>query len=222
MHLIFFGPPGSGKGTYSSRAAEKLGIPHISTGDLFRAEVAAGSELGKKIENKLKNGILIDDETTNKILKERISRPDCRKGFILDGYPRTMNQGESLEKITKIDLVVNFVLDEEIIIEKTLGRRVCSKCGTTYNIATINRGKIKMPPLLPKTSGKCDKCGGQLVQRADDNEKTIRDRMKVYRSQSEPLLAHYRKIKLVRDIDVIGSPDLMIPIIIEAIKKNVK
>lgn len=218
MNLIFFGPPGSGKGTYASRVAAQLGIPHISTGDIFRAEIAAGTPLGKKVEERIKKGILIEDETTIAILKKRIEQKDCKKGFILDGFPRTLEQMKALDKITKIDLVIDFVLDEKLIIKKTLGRRVCEKCGNTYNVTTIKAGKINMPPLLPKKEGICDKCSGRLVQRPDDNEKTIKDRIGVYKNQSEPILKEYKKRKIVKDVAVIGAPDMMVPIVIEAIK----
>jgi adenylate kinase len=217
MKLVFFGPPGSGKGTYASRVAPILGLIHISTGDLFRAEIARGSELGKRAERYIKKGTLVPDEVTIGMLKERIK--EC-KGFILDGFPRTIEQANALEKITRIDMVVNFVLAEDILIEKALARRVCKNCGNTYNVAEIKRGKISMPPLLPKRQGICDKCGGPLVQRADDNEATIGDRIHVYHNQSEPLLKHYREKGLVADIDVIGAPDIMVPIVIEAIKKH--
>ncbi len=221
LRIVFFGPPGSGKGTYASRVAPTLGIIHISTGDLFRAEIAAGSELGVRANEFIKKGDLVPDEVTINMLKERISREDCEKGFILDGFPRNVEQANALEKITHIDMIANFVLAEDILIEKALARRVCKNCGNTYNVAEIKHGRIEMPPLLPQKEGICDKCGGPLVQRQDDNESTIKDRIHVYHSQSEPLLKHYKEKKLVVDVDVIGAPDVMVPIVIEAIKKHV-
>ncbi|MFH0949416.1 MAG: nucleoside monophosphate kinase [Candidatus Aenigmatarchaeota archaeon] len=222
MNLIFFGPPGCGKGTYASRVGEKLGIPQISTGDIFRAEIAAGSALGKLAEQYMKSGNLVPDDVTIDMLKLRIKKPDCEKGFILDGFPRTIEQMKALEKFARIDLVINFALDESIIMEKALARRVCEKCGTIYNIADIKRGKIHMPPLLPKKEGICDKCGSRIIQRQDDNYKTIKDRQDIYWKQSEPLLEQYKKRKIVKDINVVGPPEVMVPIIIDTIKKNVK
>ena len=222
MKLIFFGRPGSGKGTYASRICPQLGIVHIATGDMYRAEVAAGSKLGKLANTYMQKGNLVPDDVTIKMFKERIEKPDAKKGFILDGFPRTMEQAKALEKIASIDLVVNFVIDEEIIIEKALARRICEKCGNIYNIADIKRGKIRLPPLLPKKEGICDKCGGKLYQRKDDNYETIKNRQDTYVNQSQPLLEYYRKKKMVKDVDVIGGPEMMVPIITDVIKKNVK
>jgi adenylate kinase len=222
MKLIFFGPPGSGKGTYASRVGPQLGIAHISTGDLFRAEVSAATPLGKLAKTYMDKGALVPDEVTIKMFKERIAKDDCKKGFILDGFPRNVEQMKALEKITPIDLVVKFNLADEIIIEKTLGRRICEKCSAIYNVADIKRGKLSMPPLLPKKNGVCDKCGGKIIQRNDDNEKTIKDRLDVYRKQTTPLIEYYEKKKMIKSQDVIGPPEVMVPIIIEIIKKNTK
>ena len=222
MKLIFFGRPGSGKGTYASRICPQLGIVHIATGDMYRAEVAAGSKLGKLADSYMKKGQLVPDDVTINMFSERVEKPDAKKGFILDGFPRTMEQAKWLEKKFSIDLVVNFAIDEEIIIEKALARRICKNCGNIYNIADIKMGKIRMPPLLPKKEGICDKCGGKLYQRKDDNRETIKDRQGTYVRQSQPLLEYYRKKKLVKDVDVIGGPEQMVPIIIDVIKKNAK
>lgn len=222
MKIIFFGRPGSGKGTYASRVAPQLNIVHIATGDMYRAEVAAGTELGRLAEQYMKKGQLVPDDVTIKMFKERIARDDAKNGFILDGFPRTMEQSAALEKITKIDLVVNFVIDEDIIIEKALARRICEKCGNIYNIADIKRDGIRLPPLLPKQEGICDKCGGNLYQRKDDNYETIKDRQDTYVRQSQPLLEYYYEKGMVKDVQVIGGPEQMVPIIIDVIKKNVK
>lgn len=222
MKLIFFGRPGSGKGTYASRVCPQLGIVHIATGDMYRAEVANQTKLGKLAEQYMKKGRLVPDDVTIKMFKERVERDDAKKGFILDGFPRTMEQAKMLEKMTKVDLVVNFVIDEDIIIEKALARRICEKCGNIYNIADIRRGKIHLPPLLPKKEGICDKCGGNLYQRKDDNYETIKDRQDTYVKQSAPLLEYYRSKKMVKDVAVIGGPEMMVPIIIDVIKKSVK
>ncbi|MBI4170206.1 MAG: adenylate kinase [Candidatus Aenigmarchaeota archaeon] len=220
MKFIFFGPPGCGKGTYASRIAPQLGIVHIATGDMFRAEVAAGTKLGKLAEKCMKAGNLVPDDVTIKMFKKRVKKKDAQKGFILDGFPRTLAQAKELDNMAKIDLVINIELSEGIILEKALARRICEKCGNIYNIADINRNGIKMPPLLPKKEGICDKCGGFLVQRKDDNEETIRDRLNIYRRQSEPLIEFYRKKKLVRDIKVVGPPEVMVPKIMEILKKR--
>jgi adenylate kinase len=222
MKLIFFGRPGSGKGTYASRIAPVLGIVHVATGDMYRAEVAAGTELGRLAKKYMEKGELVPDDVTIKMFKERIEKSDAKKGFILDGFPRTIEQMKALEKITNIDLVINFDIAEDIIIEKALARRICEKCGNIYNIANIKRGNIVMPPLLPKKEGICDKCGGRIVQRKDDNYETIKDRQDTYIRQSMPLLEYYRKKKMVTDVKVIGGPEQMVPIIIDAIKKRVK
>ena len=187
---------------------------------MYRAEVAAGTPLGKLAETYMKRGQLVPDDVTIKMFKERVERSDAKKGFILDGFPRTMEQAHALEKIAHIDMVINFNIDEEIIIEKALARRICEKCGNIYNIADIKRGHIRLPPLLPKKEGICDKCGGKLYQRSDDNYETIKDRQDTYVRQSAPLLEYYRNKKMVRDIAVVGGPEMMVPIIIDAIRKG--
>ena len=217
MNIIFFGPPGSGKGTYASRAIAQLEIPHISTGDIFRAEIAKQSQLGKKVEGIIKQGKLVDDKTVMEVVEKRLKEKDCKKGFIFDGFPRTLEQAIEFQKIAKIDLVINLVLDDDIIIEKALARRICEKCGNIYNVADIKRGNIRMPPLLPKVSGKCDKCGGNIIQRKDDNEETIRDRLETYKKQTKPLLEYYNKEKIIQNVNVIGGPDIMVPMILDVI-----
>ncbi|MFH0836522.1 MAG: nucleoside monophosphate kinase [Candidatus Aenigmatarchaeota archaeon] len=220
INLIFFGPPGSGKGTYSSKIGPKLGIPHISTGDIFRAAIADGSELGKKVESLLKAGILVDDDTVMEIIAERLIKPDCEKGFIFDGFPRTVDQAEMLEELASIDLVINLNLADEIIIEKAMARRICEKCGNIYNIADIKRDGISMPPLLPMREGICDKCGGNLIHRKDDNEQTIIDRLNVYKNQTLPLIEHYKEKGILRDVSVVAGPEIMVPKILSIIEES--
>jgi len=221
MKLVFLGPPGVGKGTYASRIAPKLNIAHISTGDLFREEIKKKTALGKKAEKYVKKGLLVPDEITTEMLKKRISKPDCKNGFILDGYPRTLNQAKELEKITKIDKVINFHLPRSILIKKISARRVCKNCGKIYNIADIKVGKIHMPPLLPKKEGVCDDCGGELYQRKDDDPKIVKERLIVYEKQTKPLIDYYKNKKILKNINVTGGPEIMVPKIIEIIKKNV-
>lgn len=221
MRLIFLGPPGVGKGTYAALVSEKLGIPKISTGDMFRAEAKSGSELGKRLDEIMKSGELVPDEVTFEIFRKRISEPDCEKGFILDGIPRTIEQAKTLEGITEIDLVVNFVLPQDVIVEKIAARRTCRNCGQLYNVAHIERGGIDMPPLLPKKEGVCDKCGGELYQREDDNPETVKNRLVVYHRQTKPLIDHYVEKRVIVNFHVNASPKEMVPKIIELIESKV-
>ena len=215
MRLIFLGPPGVGKGTYASRIGPKLGIPHISTGDLFRENIKKETELGKKAREYMDKGVLVPDELTVEMLKERISRPDCGKGFILDGFPRTIPQAEALDRITEIDRVVNITLREDIIVRKIAARRICRNCGEIYNVADIREGDLVMPPLLPEKEGICDKCGGELYQRDDDREEVVRDRLKVYEKNTAPLIDYYRKKGIMVDVEVKAGPEIMVPIIMK-------
>jgi adenylate kinase len=189
MRLVIFGPQGSGKGTYASRISPVYKIPHISTGDIFRENIKNHTELGKKVESFVKNGLLVPDEVTIAILKERISRPDAKKGFILDGFPRTKSQAEALEKITKLDAVINLIVPEWIILERLAYRVSCENCQTIYNLKTLK----------PKKEGICDKCGGKLIQRKDDTPEAIKLRLKAYREMSEPLIDYYKKKGLAID-----------------------
>lgn len=220
MKLIFLGPPGVGKGTYASRISPQLGIAHISTGDLLRAEVKASSTLGKKAREYMDTGRLVPDGLVIDMLKQRIKQPDCKKGFILDGFPRTVPQAEALDKAMKIDAVVNIMLRDGILIKKIAARRVCRKCGDIYNIVHIKEEGIDMPPLLPKRPGVCDKCGGGLYQRDDDKESVVKGRLEVYKKQTAPLISYYNRKCLTVDINVTGGPDIMVPVIIEAIKEK--
>lgn len=219
MRIIFLGPPGAGKGTYASRLSPILKIPHISTGDMFRAEAASGSELGKKLHDIMTSGALVPDELTVEILKERIQKDDCKEGFILDGFPRTIKQAEMLDQATSIDVVLNVKLDQEILIKKMTARRVCKDCGNIYNIADIRIGDLHMPPLLPEKEGVCDKCGGNLIHRKDDTKEVIEDRLKEYEKKTAPLIDYYTKKGLLKDVVVAGGPDMMIPRILEMIGK---
>ena len=219
MKLIFMGPPGSGKGTYAIRVGPKLGIPHISTGHIFRNEIKSGSDLGKELDSYISKGNLVPDDLTVKILKKRIEEDDCKNGFILDGYPRTLEQAKMLNDITKIDLVVNFHLAEHILIKKLSARRICRDCGDIYNVADIREGDIHLPPMSPKEEGKCDKCGGELYQRHDDTPEVIKERLRIQAVKPE-IIEYYRKANRVVDINVIGPPEMMVPIIIDTIKRH--
>jgi len=220
MNIIFFGPPGSGKGTYASRVGPKLDIAHISTGDLLRA-ARDDPEHGETIKHYQDTGGLVPDEITVAALKKRIKEDDCKNGFILDGFPRNIEQVKALEGSgIAIDIVIKFNLSEDMIVQKTLARRICKKCGKIYNVADIKVGNIRLPPLLPKKEGVCDECGGELYQRKDDNAETVRDRLNIYKEQTAPLIDYYNEKGLITEIDVIGPPEVMVPIIIEAIEKK--
>ncbi len=222
MKLIFLGAPGVGKGTYASRLGPKLGIPHISTGDIFRENIKNNTELGKQVKPILDKGGLVPDEITIKIVDDRIKKDDCKKGFIFDGFPRTIPQAEGLDKVIKVDLVLNIIVPEDILIQKITSRRVCKNCGDIYNLADIRRGSLHMPPMLPKVEGKCDKCGGELYQRKDDNEQTVKERLEEYKNKTQPLIDYYRKKNLLKDLEVVGGPDIMVPIILELLNKHKK
>ncbi len=184
MRIILLGPPGAGKGTQAQFIKEKLGIPQISTGDMLRAAVAAGTELGKKAKKIMDEGGLVPDDLILDLVKERISQPDCEKGFLLDGFPRTVPQAEALKKMgVRIDAVIEITLDDEEIIRRMSGRRVHPASGRTYHV-------IFNPP---KEEGKDDVTGEPLIQRDDDKEETVRKRLEVYHEQTEPLVEFYRK-----------------------------
>ena len=187
MHLIFLGPPGAGKGTQSDLIIKKYNIPHISTGDMFRAAIKEGTEAGLLAQSYKEKGLLCPDDVTIKIVKERLSQPDCEKGYLLDGFPRTLAQAEALKEITKelnhpIQKVLNLEVDESVIIDRIVGRRICKECGQTYH--------IKNNP--PHVEGKCDKCGGDLYIRKDDNEDAIKTRLEAYNNQTSPLIDFYK------------------------------
>ena len=200
MKLVFFGPPGAGKGTVAGKLAEQLGIPHISTGDLFRDAIKNQTDLGKKVKEILDSGALVPDEVTVDLVRERLSQGDVGSGYILDGFPRTIPQAEALAKITTLNAVINFSLDDGAIISRLTGRRVCSKCGYSHHIDF----------LPPRQEGICDKCGGELIQRKDDTEDSIRNRLSVYESQTAPLIVYYRKGGLIIDVDAAPAPETVL------------
>lgn len=191
MKVIFLGPPGVGKGTVATRVKDKLGIIQISTGDILREEVKKESDLGKKAKEYMDEGQLVPDEIVIKIIKRRVQKEDAREGFILDGFPRTIPQAEALEGEIEIDKVINFEAPEEVIIKRLSGRRVCSECGAIYHIKNIP----------PKKEGVCDKCGGELIQRDDDKPEAIKERLEVYKEQTEPLIDFYKKRNLLVTVD---------------------
>jgi adenylate kinase len=185
-----FGPPGSGKGTYASRLSAELSIPHISTGDLVRDEIENQTEMGKRINDYSARGQLVPDSMICQLLQKRISEPDCTRGFILDGFPRTISQAQELEKISNTDLVINLEVPDAVIIERLSSRLTCRNCGAIYNERFLK----------PRIEGRCDKCQGQLYKREDDRPNVIQQRLEVYRKQTQPLLEYYLKKNQVRNI----------------------
>ncbi|MBQ9487898.1 MAG: adenylate kinase, partial [Selenomonadaceae bacterium] len=189
-------PPGAGKGTQAVKLVEKFKIPQIATGDMFRAAVKEGTELGKKAKACMDAGTLVPDEVTVGIVRERLAKDDCKNGFILDGFPRTVEQAKALEKILsdlnlKLTKVLNIHVPAENLIERAVGRRICKNCGATYHV------KFN----APKVENACDKCGGQLYQRADDNEQTMTKRLSVYEDSTRPLIDFYKNVGLYAEID---------------------
>ena len=196
MNLIFLGAPGAGKGTLASLLSKDYGIPQISTGDLFRAAVKDGSELGRKVKGIMEKGELVPDSLTVELVKERLGKPDAQQGYILDGFPRTVAQADALAEFQKIDAAINFKISDQLVIRRLSGRRVCRSCGAIYHIDN-------MPP---KKEGVCDACGGELYIRDDDKIESIKNRLRVYKEQTEPLIAYYRREGLLQEIDSSKSP----------------
>lgn len=190
------GAPGAGKGTQAKMIAEKYGLPHISTGDIFRANIKNGTELGKEAKEYMDKGLLVPDELTVRLLLDRVAKEDCKNGYVLDGFPRTIPQAEvldaELEKLgEKVDYAVNVDVPDENIVNRMSGRRACLSCGATYHIVSIP----------PKKEGVCDVCGSELVLRDDDRPETVQNRLKVYHEQTQPLIDFYEKKGVLRSVD---------------------
>ena len=213
MQLIIFGPPGVGKGTLSDMLSHKYNIPHISTGDIFRSEIMSGnSELIQYVEK----GLLVPDMVVNKVVEKTLKQESRKKGFILDGYPRTIDQAEFLDNALwklnkKIDLVLNLDASEDIIIERLAARRNCSKCGALYNLVTMK----------PKQKNICDKCGSILVQRKDDEPETVRKRIQVYQKETAPLVEHYKKKKMLVNVNASKKPKGVFNEAVKVIEKEI-
>lgn len=201
MNLILLGPPGAGKGTQAKLISSNFKVPHISTGDIFRANISQNTELGIKAKQYMDKGLLVPDEVTIDIVKDRLTKDDCKNGFLLDGFPRTVKQAEALDKFlnknnSKIDASILIDVPKENIFERMTGRRVCSKCGASYH--------IKFNPT--KVEGICDLCGSAVVQRKDDSEETVKERLDVYDKQTQPLVEYYKSQKVLKPVD--GAQDI--------------
>ena len=196
MKIIMLGAPGAGKGTQAKMIADKYGVPHISTGDIFRANIKEGTELGKKAKTYMDKGLLVPDELVVDLVVDRVKNPDCEKGYVLDGFPRTIPQAECLDKALaemndSMDYAINIDVPDENIITRMGGRRACVGCGATYHVVNIP----------PKKEGICDRCGGELILRDDDKPETVKKRLDVYHEQTQPLIDYYTKKGIIRDVD---------------------
>lgn len=214
MRLVLLGPPGAGKGTQASNIVKEYNIPHISTGDIFRANIKEGTQLGIQAKEYMDKGLLVPDELVVSIVKDRLTKDDCKNGFLLDGFPRTVNQAEALDSALtamgiKLDKVVNIEADSNILIQRAIGRRICKECGATYHI-TFNP---------PKVEGVCDHDKAPLFQRDDDVEETVATRISVYQNQTQPLIDYYTQRGLILNIDGIRPIDAIFKEIVEALGK---
>lgn len=211
-NLVIFGPPGSGKGTYASRIQLKLDVPAIATGDIFRDMVKKDTEKFNSIKAQMGCGDLVADSIVVDVVRERLAQDDCKRGYILDGYPRTVEQAKAAESFTSFHAIINLVVPDWIIIERLSSRRICEKCGAVYNLRFLK----------PRVEGVCDTCGGKLYQRVDDTPKVITERLEVYKRQSRPILFYYRgRIPFVefecKDIDV--PPEVAVEEILKDLSK---
>jgi adenylate kinase len=197
MKLIFLGPPGAGKGTLAAKAVDILGLPHISTGAIFRSAIAAQSPLGLKVKAIIDAGKLVDDGTTIELVKERLAQADVQKGYILDGFPRTIPQAEALARFSTVDKAVNFDIPDSGVLERLGGRRVCRKCGHNFHMVFDK----------PAKDGVCDHCGGEVYTRDDDRPEAVQKRLEVYRAQTAPLIDFYRQKGLLLDVDARPAVD---------------
>lgn len=212
MRLVLLGPPGVGKGTQASAIVEKYNIPHISTGDIFRANIKQGTDLGVKAKEYMDKGLLVPDDLVVSIVKDRLTQEDCKAGFLLDGFPRTIKQAEILDQelvkmSINLDKVVNIYADKETLIERAVGRRICKTCGASYH--------IKFNP--PKVENICDIDGGELFQREDDTEETVATRIEVYQDQTQPLISYYEEKGTILNVDGTQPIDKVFEDIVKAL-----
>lgn len=209
MNMVFLGPPGAGKGTIAKEAKVYYSIPHISTGDLFRAEQEKGTELGNKVKSIIASGNLVPDEITIEVVRQRLSQDDTKKGFILDGFPRTIAQADALSDIVNIDKVVNFVVDKEAVVKRISGRRFCKSTGRTYHV-------IYNPP---KVEGIDDETGEPLYQREDDQPERVKTRLEVYDASTAPLIEYYKAKGVLVDVDASPAPEVVFDSLKKALTK---
>lgn len=212
MNLVLLGPPGAGKGTQATKIAEKYNIPHISTGDIFRKNVKEGTPLGKKAQEYMSKGELVPDDLVIELVEDRLTEDDCKGGFLLDGFPRTVYQAEKFdvylkEKKSAIDKVLDIDVEKDILIDRMIGRRVCKNCGATYHVKN-------MPP---KKEGVCDVCAGEIYQRADDTLETVTNRLQVYLEQTSPLIDYYEKAGNIAHINGAGALDKVFSEVVEVL-----
>lgn len=210
MRLVLLGPPGAGKGTQAANIVNEFQVPHISTGDIFRKNLKENTPLGLKAKEYMDKGLLVPDELVVDLVKDRLSQEDCKKGFMLDGFPRTVVQAEALDRVLadmdmSLSAVLNIEVDQNLLLKRITGRRICRSCGATYH--------VEFNP--PKAEGVCDLCGGELYQRDDDVEETVSKRLEVYNEQTQPLIDFYKNSGVLKDID--GQQD--IDVVFEDIKK---
>ena len=206
MNIIFLGPPGAGKGTQAQRICAALNIPQISTGDILRRAMKEGTETGLKAKSYIDAGQLVPDEVIIDIVKERLAMEDCKGGYILDGFPRTVPQAEALDTFAKIDSVIELAVDDQVLVNRLSGRRVCVKCGATYHLSMLNGATT------------CAACGEELIQRNDDKAETVLNRLKVYHDQTAPLIGYYEKKGLLRKVDGDQGVDSTFEAIMKALK----
>ncbi len=210
--IVILGPPGSGKGTYASRLSSKLGIPAIAAGDILREMAKSETKLGKSVRSVIGKGELVPDKIVNEVFRNRLSRKDCERGFILDGYPRTTTQAKALNRFAEIDAIVLLLVSDWIIVERLSSRRICEKCGEVYNLRFLR----------PRMEGFCDKCGGALYQRVDDTQEVIKERILVYEKQTQPLIDYYKgRIPFVefRCEDINTPPEVAVKEILKGLNR---
>ncbi|SDF97441.1 Adenylate kinase [Selenomonas sp. WCT3] len=213
MHILLMGPPGAGKGTQAAELVKEFNIPHISTGDMFRAAMKEGTEMGKLAKSYIDAGNLVPDSVTVGIVRDRLAQDDCKKGFILDGFPRTVEQADALDGIMKdlglsLKRVLNINVPAADLVERAVGRRICKKCGATYH--------VKFNP--SQKDGVCDECGGELFQRADDTAETMTNRLSVYEASTKPLIEYYQKAGIYTEVDGRQAIDKVTKDLVETLK----
>ena len=207
MNIILLGAPGAGKGTQATRISEKFGLPHISTGDIFRDNIKRQTEIGMLAKSYTDKGQLVPDEVTCEIVKGRLQNADCKDGYLLDGFPRNLFQAEELDKFSKVDAVINIDIDLSLLMDRLCGRRVCKECGESYHVNFLNGKTV------------CEKCGGELYQRKDDNEETVGNRLSVYSEQTAPLIKFYSEKGVLHNVDGVGSIEEVFARICDALNK---